>query len=206
MGKEGGNSPTKQHPFANASDQDLARAMAGESGENDAAWREFMTRHGDRIMRLIAYVGPSLQDADRKEVFSDSIVRMQAAIGRFTPRGDKSFLSWAYKIAQNATYDWFRRQQKAELVSVEEVAETLSVDATESISTPEWDAAQAALERALAKVSPRHQAVLGLSRAGLSDREIGVRLGIAEDHVRKVRHKALARLRALLIKERDGHS
>ncbi len=205
MGREGGNPPTKQNPFANATDEDLAQAMATESGEDDAAWREFMTRHGDRIMRLIGYVAPSLQEADRRDVFSDSVVRMQAAIGRFTPRGNKSLLSWAYKIAQNVTYDWFRRERRVELISVEEVAETLSVDVVELGTTPESDAAQAALDRVLAKLSPRHQALLGLSRAGLSDREIGVRLGIPEDTVRKIRYKALARLEGLLIKERDAH-
>jgi RNA polymerase sigma factor (sigma-70 family) len=204
MGKEGGNPPTKQNPFANATDRDLARAMAGESGEDDAAWREFMTRHGDRIMRLIRYIAPSMQEADRKEVFSDSIVRMQAAIGRFTPRGNKSLLSWAYKIAQNATYEWFRRERRVELVSVDDVAETLSVEVLGVDTTPESEAAQAALERALAKLSPRYQTLLSLSRAEHSDREIGARLGMAEDTVRKVRYKALVRLRELLIEERDA--
>jgi RNA polymerase sigma factor (sigma-70 family) len=204
MSEQGGYPPTKQNPFANATDQDLARAMAGESGDDDAAWREFMTRYGDRIMRLIAYVGPSLQEADRKDIFSDSVLRMHAAIGRFTPRGSKSLLSWAYKIAQNVTYDWFRRDQTMDLVSVDDVAETLSVEVVESGTTPGMDAAQAALERALARLAPRHQALLGLSRAGLSDREIGERLGIAEDSVRKIRYKALARLKELLIKERHA--
>ncbi|SRR5258705_2914893 len=206
MSTQGGKPPSKQELYASATDEQLARAMAEEQGENDGAWQEFLGRYGDRIMRVIRSVGSSLDDDERKDVFQQAVFRMHGAIGRFKARGPKSLGSWAYKIAQNATYDWFREASKVEFVSVEEVGETLSVDAYDDVTPPsaQFDAAMAALERAKAKLLPRHQTILALSKANLPDREIALRLGMGVETVRKVRYKALARLRELLIEEGQG--
>jgi RNA polymerase sigma factor (sigma-70 family) len=205
MSTAGGNPPNKQQSYATATDEQLAHAMVGEKGEDDAAWREFMARYGERMMRVIRHVGPSLSQDDREEVFARAMDRIHDAIDRFRPRGSTSLGSWAYKVAQNVTYDWFRDESKGDFVSLAEVGETLSVDPYETTDPmPHRDAAMAALERAKAKLPPRHQTILALTEAGLSDREIAERLGMRVDTVRKVRYKVLARLKALLIKERDG--
>jgi RNA polymerase sigma factor (sigma-70 family) len=204
MGNEGDDALVGHKPFARATDEELAREMAREQGDDDAAWREFFARYGDLLMRFIGYCGPLLQPADREEVFSDTIIRVQGAVHRYRSRAGKSFISWVYKIAQNVVRDRFREGRRSELVSIEDMAERLGLDTSETTTTPEAQHAQVALDRALEQLVPRHQALLGLSRAGLSDEEIGHRLGMGADTVRKVRYKALARLKELLIRQRDA--
>jgi len=177
--------------------------MGTERGEDDAAWREFFKRYGDRIMRVIRYHGPSLQEADRNEVFVETISHIQAGIHRFRARGTNSLGSWSFKIAQNATLDWFRRN-RAELIPLDQVLATLCVDLGDQVPSAYSTVANAALDRALERLCARHQLILGLTRAGWADSEIGDRLGIAGAHVRQVRYKALKRLRDLLVQEQQS--
>jgi RNA polymerase sigma factor (sigma-70 family) len=201
MSNEGGGlPPVDQNPYRNASDDSLARAMAAERGEDDAAWREFLRRYGDRIMRVIRYCGQSMQEVDRNEVFVETITRVQAGVHRFRARGTNSLGSWSYRIGQNATLDWFRRP-RAELIPLDQVVETLCVESGDQATGGDAAVASAALDRALECLCSQHQLILGLTRAGWADSEIGARLGIAGAHVRKVRYKALKRLQALLMKE-----
>jgi len=158
-------------------------------------------------MRFIRYHALSFfREEDCEDVFSDTVIRVQAAIRRFHPRRDGALLSWSCTIARNVIVDKFREAEGEphEFVNLDDVDETLVVEPADLPVTPTAQVADLALERVFARLPEHYKALLEFSRAGLSTDDIARRLGMAHHMVSKVRYKAVARLKELLIQEQKS--
>jgi RNA polymerase sigma factor (sigma-70 family) len=194
-------------------DAELVREMREEARvekSDGLAWREFQRRYGEAVLRYIASHMHGAPREEREDVYSETVAeRMVGGIEQFQPQAGATLLGWACTIANHIIVDkWRARGGLAApvFVSTDEAAEALGLEDDDSEPTAESVLATEILERAFGQLLPRDQAVLELSRCGLDDETIGERLGIAGAHVRKVRYRALARLKDLLTAERDALS
>src|SRR5688572_17170602 len=103
--QEGGG--RRQRSFAQLTDGELAAAMVPGGPDENAAWREFQRRYGERLLRYIVYLaGPDDLD-ECKDIWSVTVAeRIPPAIRRFVPADSSSpLLSWACTIARNVFLD-----------------------------------------------------------------------------------------------------
>ncbi len=189
-----------------ASDSELARMMASEHGEDDAAWREFWARYSDQLMRYIGAKARWLTRPDCEDVLMETVgVKMPQRIANFVAPADadRPLFAWARTIAWRLILDRARQAKKdaafsSEYLRLLEAANEFEIAVPDEASS-DTDA-DSLLERALTMLVKRDQAVLELGRAGFSDRQIAERLRIHAGLVRKVRYKALQRLETILTR------
>ncbi len=166
----------------------LARALADE---------------GDRLYALALRVtrDPDLAAEAVQEAFTAAL----EGLGSF--RGDARPGTWLYRIVYTKSIDLLRRRQR-EVPLPEEDAE-IGSDDDRLGRTPAWSRppdeillgaeTRAALERALAELTPVQRAIVELvEMEGRSSDEVGQILGLAPGTVRVYLHRARLRLRDLL--------
>lgn len=123
-----------------------------------------------------------------------------AALPRFK---DGSFRAWLFAIAHNAVVDAARRGRS---VSVQPLAE--GFDRGDGAPTPEEEVLGAeragTLRALLARLPEDQRRVVELRLAGLKGTEIAQVLGRSRAAVKMLQFRAIARLRHLLLDEKEG--
>ncbi len=156
---------------------------------------EFSARYLDRLRRMIrSLAGGRFSEDEIDDALGETVERIFRSVGRFRPTREGALLSWACTIARNVVMDAFRARRSAEFVSFDEAAERLGAPGLGYVSRLR-EADFDRLGRAIGDLVPRDQALIALYRAGRTDAETAVLLGLREDQVRKVRYKALQRLK-----------
>jgi RNA polymerase sigma-70 factor (ECF subfamily) len=151
------------------------RDMAARSAAGDAAaFRELYARHRQSVYATVARM--IVGDADREDILQDIFTQVFLSLGNF--RGDAKLSTWIHRVAVNVILQHIRRKgRRIQLQFREETpAEELAAE-TAAASSPEDEASlrdrKAAVERALAVLSPKKRIVLVLSDfEGHSSQEI----------------------------------
>ncbi len=99
--------------------------------------------------------------------------------------------AWLYQIARNLVIDHYRARRRRQTLPLN------GIDAPSPQDSPgeEGHLRQLAMHMALASLPPRDQDLLSLRLAGLSNREIGLVLGLGEAAAGMACLRALRRLR-----------
>lgn len=183
----------------------LRRLQSGDRAAVDAlleqhipAVEAFVRRHAGKLVREHESAADVAQSVCREvlERFADGRVRLQ---------GEAAFKSWLYRAAVLKMMSRRRHWQAERRDAGRRVAPADSAwaAADDPSPSPSREAAlHEQMERvaaALADLSEAHRDVILLHHVeGLSHREIGERLGIAESHSRVLLSRGLARLSGLL--------
>jgi RNA polymerase sigma-70 factor (ECF subfamily) len=164
------------------------REIAARSAAGDAtAFRELYLRHRQPVYAVVARMIAG--EADREELLQDVFTQVYLSLGNF--RGDAKLSTWIHRIAVNVTLQHIRRKgRRIRLQLVDEApAEDLAAEARVASPSPEDDASlrdrKAAVERALATLSPKKRIVLVLSDfEGHTSHEIAEMVGASSLTVR----------------------
>lgn len=128
-----------------------------------------------------------------------SDVFLKAFTGLSGYRGG-AFAAWIFRIARNVVTDRHRQRRPTEPMEV-------AGDPLDAVSTPEEGAVvraeREALRRALAALSDAQRATIELRLSGWPDERIADALGKTVAAVKKLRFRAVRRLRKLLIPARE---
>ncbi|MCK9459349.1 MAG: sigma-70 family RNA polymerase sigma factor [Proteobacteria bacterium] len=160
-----------------------ARAAAGDA----TAFRELYVRHRQPVYAVVARMIEG--EADREELLQDVFTQVYLSLGGF--RGDAKLSTWIHRIAVNVTFQHIRRKgRRVRLQLVDATpAEDLSIETRTTSQSPEDDASlrdrKVAVERALARLSPKKRIVLVLSDfEGYTSNEIAEIVGASSLTVR----------------------
>ena len=158
-------------------DVDLARAAA--SGDADA-FAALVRRHG---AALYAFCRRLVRDrSEAEDRVQEAFVKAHRGLRGFDPA--KSFVSWLYKIAQNACLDALRRREPAPALPGASAAEPLS------------DVDTGRLDEAIAGLPAKHRVILDFKyRRGLNAAEIAQEMGLTHEDVRICLHRSIRQLR-----------
>ena len=214
------------------SDAALAQGMRSDADEAtyDVAWREFDRRH---LPMLKGFIEARSRDSGLDvcdDVLSEAVQRIQKGIDTYVDRGPGKLVSWCIKIADRVVHDLWRGRlhdlqdgssDATELVSFEEIEERYGAGVVVGdeadysaivFPTGEGDSRMVSeraglLWEAFASLNDIDQAVIWCKMVhGDSDAYVAEITNKPVDHVRKIRDKAVKKLRKrferLLEKER----
>jgi RNA polymerase sigma-70 factor (ECF subfamily) len=181
--------------------------MSGDGAAPESsrpALSQVLIQEGDRLYALALRVtrDPDLAADAVQEAFASALEK-QAGF-----RGDARPSTWLHRIVFNKSVDLLRRRRREEALPEDEPAE-LTSDDERLAHSPSWRTSpealaqgaevRAAVEEALATLSPLQRAVFELKEAeGRPTDEVAEILGMAPATVRVHLHRARLRLRALL--------
>lgn len=169
----------------------MARLQAGHHDALGALYQ----RHARAIYNFARRL---LADPSRAEdVLQETFLRIYRDRAVFRPGAP--FTTWAFTIARNLCVDILRSGQRTSEVFADPLPEAADPRPS-SLDQLERRERKALLRRALRALSLEDREVLVLSRYhGLKYREIAAIVGASEDAVKMRAHRALARVRALLV-------
>jgi RNA polymerase sigma-70 factor (ECF subfamily) len=177
----------------------LVRLMSRKRDHPDSspgAFGDLYERYLDEIFRFVFY---RILDQEEAE---DLTERVFLKAWEALPRGRRpvaNFRAWLYRVARNQVIDRHRTRKPA--VPLEQAA-TLrdGSPAPEAIAQAREESAE--LAAVIARLGRRYQQVLVCRFVnGLSHAETAQVLGLKENHVRVLQHRALQELRGLLAEE-----
>jgi len=167
--------------------------------EYDAqALAEIYDRYAESIYRyLYRYLGDA---AHAEDLTSDVFLKLLQVLP--TSRAPRDHLQgWLYRVAHNMAIDWFRRQGKAAVVSLED--DLVAGDELPSIALEKRQQREQ-LGRAIRRLTVDQQRVILLRFGeGFKLAETARLMGKSEGAVKILQHRAVRRLRKLLPQE-DG--
>ncbi len=180
----------------------LVLAMRPAALERDLAWREFHRRHGVRLMGFIIQAMGADRRSDCEDIYQEAAIRIDKGLARYKHLREGGFHSWCVKIAQNLCLSAHRlkagQPSPAELLSFEELEESISALGGEAgPDTPKTRTAREEdISWAFSKLNPVDQAVIHLRFVSpIPDAEIGRRIKKPADQIRKIRNKAIKKLK-----------
>lgn len=160
----------------------------------DEVYRAYLTPIYGYCYRRLGNVHAA-EDATQ-QVFTQALARLP------TCRAE-SVRGWLFAIAHNVTADAFRaRRPEAPLDAAEALPSTADSPEELAISA---DLAQR-LRSAMQELTREQRDVLDLRSSGVSIGETAVILRTSEGAVKQLQHRAMHRLRALLVDESDGRA
>jgi RNA polymerase sigma factor (sigma-70 family) len=154
---------------------------------------------------IIHWMGPDRR-GDCDDVFQKTVIAIEENLETYTHRREGGFRSWCFKIAQNKCISEHRvksgHPSPAELLSFEELQDIISVEMDDGGSVPRHPTAMSEqktdIRAAFEQLNPVDQAVIHLhSVSPVSDAEIAQQINKPVDHIRKIRNKALKKLKKL---------
>ncbi len=190
---------------AAAEDRELVESvLAGDP----SAYRGLVERYQSRVFALI--VGMIRDREDARDLTQEAFVKAYKNLSRF--RLESSFYTWLYRIAMNLAIDHLRKQKKRKHSEFDE--QIASKDGAGVLAeghlrenpsrSLERKQLQHRILEALDKLSPDHKQIVLLREIeGLSYREIGETLEIAEGTVMSRLFYARRKLQQLLKKDRE---
>jgi RNA polymerase sigma-70 factor (ECF subfamily) len=163
----------------------MLRAQAGDG----PAWREVLTVLNVRLAPYFRHRLGADHAADADDLVQETLLAVHSR--RMTYDARQPFTAWAYAIARYKLIDHWRRRRIRRHVPLEDVAETLWVDADHEGEV------SADLSRLLGGLPARQeQLVRDVKIEGLSLAEAGERLGMTEGAAKVSLHRALKTLMA----------
>ncbi len=171
----------------------LAQARAGDR----LAIQALYAHYGAAVQRY-CYARLGTQEA-AEDCTQEVFVRVWKHVPTFEYRGDPSFISWVYTIANHVVISYLRKWQR-----IEHMALTADLDyAADHRSDPARIVCdQVTLADAIDQLTLEQQQVITLKFfGGLSNLEIATALGRTEGAVKALQHRALQRLQRLLVAE-----
>jgi RNA polymerase sigma-70 factor, ECF subfamily len=185
-----------------------AALVAAARGGDRAAFTSLVERYRARVHALVFNMVRN--DADAWDLCQETFLKAWLALPRFEARA--SFFTWLFRIAHNVTYDFLRRRKPEARGGFEEEWQSghLAPEAAEIVDSGEAPEAglaradlRAALERALAQLSPDHrQAILLKEVQGLKYHEIAEVMDCSTGTVMSRLFYARKRLQELLREAR----
>lgn len=177
----------------------LARAARGDA----AAWRAVVDEYSGRVYGLLRSQGanPDLAEEITQSVFCT----LAAKLAEYVEGG--RFESWLFRIAMNRLRDEARRRRRhATSVGEPEVLEGLAGEAPAPRAAPDADEV-AALRGALAQLGAADREVIDLRHVGgMSFKQIAEHLGEPLGTLLARHHRALTKLRAILVGDAAGEA
>jgi RNA polymerase sigma-70 factor (ECF subfamily) len=176
------------------SDAELVERYA--RGEQNA-FDEIVTSYERRVYAVALRMCGNPEDA--RDVTQEVFINALRALRRF--RGDAQLSTWFHRVAINASLDQIRRARR-------HAASSLPDDRPSDDPTPyehaDASARAAEVQRALAKLSPEHRAVLVLhDLQDLDYAEVAEAVGVPVGTVKSRIHRARAEMARLLGHLRD---
>ena len=167
----------------------VVRYQAGDMG----AFVLLYDRYQERVRRVaIARLGNEHDAADVcQQVFSQVL----HVIRGYRPDG-RSFRRWISTVARNAAEDHWRRAQRADAASPDQVDKWLEAAQDEF---PGWGDTTGVHDLIAGLTEVEQQVLAMMYRDELSSDEVAVALHRSKGSVRTVHSRALRRLRALLV-------
>lgn len=176
-------------------DDVVARARKGD----EEAWRTLFLRHGERLVQWLRSLPPGDACTTADDIAAEAWLVAASKIRHF--RGDEAdFAAWLFHIAYLVSAG--RRRTAVRRRTFPLAVETASeaVWGTAADTAPESDGADSA-RHLLGRLSEREGQVLGcIDVLGLDVPTTGRLLGISDGAVRVAHHRAIARLRLLLVR------
>jgi RNA polymerase sigma-70 factor, ECF subfamily len=171
----------------------LARSARGDR----RAFDEIITRYGPVALRVAARMAPDRQAAE--DIAQEAMVRIWQRAGEFDARRAR-LSTWLYRIVVNLCIDSRRRPQPLPLAEGFDPVDP----AANAAQALEVDERGAALARAVDELPSRQRAALALVYdEGLSGAQAAAALGISAKAVERLLARARARLRELLLADRQ---
>jgi RNA polymerase sigma-70 factor, ECF subfamily len=182
----------------------VARALGGES----KAFEDLYERHRQTVFRVAFGMTRNAEDA--MDVVQETFLKAHRSLARFERRA--SVVTWLCQIAVHQAIDLSRRRKVRQAESLDErlVADenTSGTSSTSEVAPPARASErelQAALDKALAKLSEKHRTVFVLYTVkGLSYREIADTVGISVGTVMSRLFYARKNLQAMLAEFARG--
>lgn len=173
---------------------------------DEAAFAQLVEQNQGRIYNLTLRMTGNSEDA--ADLTQETFLNAWRALSGF--QGDSSFATWLYRMANNASIDFIRRQKRrreaAPTQSLDDETEGRTFEIPDHRYSPEAalerSELRGAIERGLAALSDSHRAVLVLREIeGLSYQEIAAALSLEEGTVKSRIARARIELRKLLLSD-----
>ncbi|MEL6184135.1 MAG: RNA polymerase sigma factor [Myxococcota bacterium] len=173
----------------------LARARKGDAH----AFRDLVLAYEGRVFGLVGRILGSSRRAHVEDVAQETFVKVHRGLSSFDPRGSARLSTWILTIATRTAVDLVRRE-KVTVALPEGLPSEQDIEATAAARV---EAHQ--VERALAKLSPEHRAILALRAFhDLDYSEIAEALDLSVGTVKSRLARARTALRAAV--EGDTHA
>jgi RNA polymerase sigma-70 factor, ECF subfamily len=189
-------------PAAPAAEDLMIRVQHGDSG----AYQELVRLYQRKVFRVIS--GYHRDPEDAMEVVQDTFLKVYTS--RQTWERRKSFSAWLYRIAINASIDRYRRNERAQTTSLDDVEEGRArASATLSVPRSPIDRLRDGerrriVENAVRRLPERQREVLSLRYfADLQLEEIAEALGCPLGTVKSNLHKAVLGLKRMLLEHKE---
>jgi RNA polymerase sigma-70 factor (ECF subfamily) len=191
---------TDQAPYGlvDATSEALEQERIARARNDPRAFDELFAPYWGPILRFCYTRQPTREDAE--ETANDIFLAAAAKLSQFTPRGPGSFRGWLFTIARNRVVS-LSRKRRLTLVSLSEPSIDYGPGWIAPDPNPEEIAmaedAHEELKEFLAVLTPDQRAVIELRAAELSTKDIAAQLGLSEQNVRQLEHRAIERMRAV---------
>lgn len=163
---------------------------------NLKAFERLVTRYQQHAIAVAYQMLGDWEDA--KEAAQDTFVKVYLSLESFDP--SRTFSTWLYRILINTCIDYRRR--RSALAETVGITPFRPISEDQSAPDVEFEANEhrALLSKALARLSPKHRAVITLrDLQGLSSREVSDIMDCSEATVRVHLFNARRKLKTLLI-------
>jgi len=188
--------------MVNADDQRwIARCLDGDT----AAFGELVRRYQDRLYNTVYRLVENPDDA--LDVVQDAFLNAYQSLDGF--KGDSLFFTWLYRIAVNTAISHRRKQRVLLNIDVDRNGGPGVQPLDDSAYSRPGEGLERAeqeqrVQRALARLSPEHRAVLVLKdMEGQKYEAMAEILGVPVGTIRSRLHRARAELRELLEREEE---
>lgn len=178
-----------------------ALVCAARAGDHDA-WRQLYVLHARRLtvwLRSLPLADPA---ASPDDIASEAWLTAAAKIGQF--RGsDDDFAGWLFTIARNHASNSHRTavRRRTDPIAADASDDALLGSVSDDLGEIDSQANTRAL---LAQLTPREaQVVACVDVVGLDVAATAAALGMKPTAVRVARHRALSRLRRILLQENE---
>jgi RNA polymerase sigma-70 factor, ECF subfamily len=162
-----------------------------ESAKTDE--QAFVSLYDFYFPRIYAFVARRVgHRQETEDIVSETFSRAVAALPGFKQGAPTRFGGWLYRVAGNLVIDRCRRRKRQPAAEDEAAAEKLPDPGPTPEAATEKLLDRATLERILAGLPRRDQEVLHLKYfAGLDNGEIAAALGLEDNHVGVLLHRAI---------------
>ena len=182
------------------------RLIADSLAGNTAAFGELVRRYQDRLYNTVYRLVDNADDA--LDVVQDAFLHAYQSLDSF--KGDSLFFTWLYRIAVNTAISMKRKKRVMVRIDAgpngDAVMEPYD---TSEVSRPGHALEQAEqetrIQKALARLSPEHRAVLVMKdMEGEKYETMAETLGVPIGTIRSRLHRARLELREVLEQSEDG--
>jgi RNA polymerase sigma-70 factor (ECF subfamily) len=169
----------------------------GATGDPDA-FSALYEAHVDQVYRYLLSRTSSVADAE--ELTSRTFVSAFASLGSYRGRG--RFESWLMAIAHNLLANWYRDRGRRPPTAPLDEALSVASEVPGPESTLEQLEQTRRIREATAELAPDRQRLIALKYVdGLTNAEIGRRMGRSEGAIKALHHRTLRQLEKTLAAE-----